>query len=479
MQKMYINGALIEGDGEAFDVCNPATGEIIDQLRAASIEQAEEALQGAQEAYKTWSKTSLNERQEWMQKLKSAYLAQKDSLIELLCAEGGKNPDEAAGEVVGSLPVFFDFFCEEAKRVYGVGVPDYTEPAGISHVVIKRPIGVVVGHMAWNAPVGIFGEMLAPALASGCACVLKPSISTPLSALKIGEIAAGIGFPKGVLNVVAGPSDVIGNYLTSSTIPRLITIVGSTASGLEVMNKGSSSVKRFSLELGGNAPAIIMPDFEMDQICQIVAESKVASCGQFCINFNRVYVHESIHGVFLEKLKAKFENIRIGWGKDMSAHLGPMINTEARDRVLALIGDSVKMGAELIYGGYVPDMPGKLKNGAFIMPTILDKVTDDMPIARNEIFGPVCGIQTFSDFDDALRRANDTEHGLAAYLFTHDSRIMGRFIDGAEAGNVHINFTGMVPHLPHAGNKQSGIGCVRGRWGLEEYYDLRKVTIRW
>ena len=479
MQKMYINGALVEGEGEAFEVYNPATGEIIEQLRAASAEQAELALQGAQEAFKTWSKTSLDERQDWIQKLKSAYLAQRDDLIELLCVEGGKNRDDATREVVGSLPVFLDFFLEEAKRVYGIGIPDYAESAGISHVVIKRPIGVVVGHMAWNAPVGIFAEMLSPALASGCTCVLKPSSSTPLSALRIGEIAASIGFPKGVFNIVAGPSDVIGNYLTSSTIPRLITIVGSTASGLEVMSKGSSSVKRFSLELGGNAPAIFMPDIDPDQVCQIVAKRKVSSCGQFCINFNRIYVHESIHGEFLEKLKANVESIKVGWGEDMPSHLGPMINTEARDRVLALVGDSIKMGAELVYGGYVPDLPGKLKNGAFIMPTILDKVTDDMPIARNEIFGPVYGIQTFSEFDDALRRANNTDLGLAAYLFTHDSRVIGRFIDGAEAGNVHINFTGMVPHLPHAGNKQSGIGCVRGRWGLEEYYDLRKVTIKW
>ena len=478
MYKMLINGQMVEGKGELFDVCNPATGEVIESVRAASIEQAEEALQAAQEAFKTWSKTSINERQAWMRKLKEAFAAEKDNLAQILWEETGKNKGEAAGEI-GLLGDYIDFYGEEVKRVYGVGVPECAVPSGTMHVVEKRPVGVVVGHVAWNAPVGNLATKLPPALASGCTCVLKPSTSTPLASLKIAEIIAKSGLPKGVVNILTGPSSTVGNYLSASPIPRLITVVGSTAAGKEVMRQGSSSIKKYSLELGGNAPCIIMPDADLDYMATYVTQRKIGCCGQLCASINRIFVHESIHDEFVEKLAVAVAKVKVGWGEDMPTHMGSMINIPARDRVLRLIDDSIKMGAKLVYGGGVPEMPEHLKNGAFIMPTILDQVTDDMPVVAEESFGPVFPVMTFKDIDEVIERANNTDLGLSAYLFTHDSRAIGKFGEGIEGGEVRVNYTGMATNLPHIGNKQSGVGCDRGLWSLEEYFDIRKISIKW
>ena len=478
MYEMYINGALEEGKGKQLDVLNPATNRVIASIRMATVEQAEEALQSAKAAFGPWSHLSLEERISWMRKLKAACLEHEAELIDLLAQEGGKTIDEAKWDV-NAFFSYFDYYSEEAKRVYDQGLPEYTGHKDYFNVVLYRPIGVVVGYLAWNVPLSNVGLKLCPAMASGCTCVLKPSRNTPLASLKIAKIAAEIGLPAGVFNMVVGSASEIGNTLSSSKIPRMITMIGSNEAGLEVVQQAGTSVKKLSLELGGNAPCIIMPDVDIDAVAKNVALRKASICGQGCANINRIYVHKAIHDRFVEKLVEHCGKIRVGWGPDYPDAMGPAINVEARDKMLALIQDSVSRGAKLVYGGAIPEnLPPHLQEGAFIMPTVLDDITDDMPIARQEIFGPISIVMTFEDLDDVIRRANDTEYGLTSYLFSNDVRVIGKCAEELECGEFKVNMGGGGPNLVHAGTKQSGLGSDRGPWSLMEYYDLRLVQLK-
>jgi succinate-semialdehyde dehydrogenase/glutarate-semialdehyde dehydrogenase len=392
--KLYINGKCVEGKGKPIDVINPATGKVIGSFKAASVEQAEEALQAAKSAFKVWSFSSINERIAWMKKLRDAISAEKESLIDLMLQEGGKNIAEAESDF--NLPLtYLDFFAEEAKRVYDVGVTDYNDHRKHRHTIIRRPLGVVVGHLAWNMPVTELGQKMYPAMASGCTCVLKPSTATPLASLKIGEICEKIGLPAGVVNILTGPADEIGGYLTSSTIPAMITVVGSSNVGIRTMRDGATGIKHYSMELGGNAPAIILPDCDLDRVATWVARRKVTNAGQGCANVNRIFVHESLHDEFMNKLLAEVKQITVGWGKDMPDAMGALIDIKTRDRMLAMVQESVAAGAKLVYGGVIPDnLPDELKGGAFMIPAVLDGVTDAMPIAKQEIFGPIYTVFT-------------------------------------------------------------------------------------
>ena len=478
MNKLYINGRLVEGKGAPIDVINPATGKVIATYRSASIEQAEEALVAAQEAFKSWSFASLKERTDWLYQLRDACLAVKDELIDLLAQETGKSYEVCTLEF-DRFYSYFEFFGEEAKRMNDVGLHDYGGRRDTFYRVMKRPIGVVVGHLPWNGPILFIGAKLCPAMASGSTSVLKPSTSTPLTILRVAQIAEGIGLPAGIFNVVTGPADVIGKYLSASKIPAMVTLVGSTATGLEVMNQMATSIKKVSLELGGNSPAIIMPDADMDAVAEYIVRNKTHNAGQACGCVNRIFAHESIHDELVAKLVDKVKAIKIGWGKDTPRALGALIDIKSRDRVFNLIKDSVACGAKLLYGGEIPELPEHLKGGAFLVPAVLDNVTDDMPVAAGEVFGPVYSVLTFTDLDDVLARSNNTTYGLGAYLFTHDSRVMGKVVERLEFGKVMVNGPSTYsPNLPHIGTKQSGVGCLFGEWSLDEYYKLKLVAIK-
>ena len=477
MYKMYINGKCVEGAGDKLDVTCPATGELLETITTASIQQADEALEAAQAAFPAWSRLSLNERIGWMMKLKDACLAEKDEIVDLMAKEGGKSRKEAANDFNAFIG-YFGFYAEEAKRVYGTDIPEYGGRRGNFHVVLKRPVGVVVGHLAWNMPISNVGLKLCPAMASGCTCVLKPSTETPLASLKVGELCEKIGLPAGVVNLVTGKASVIGNHLSQSKIPAMVAVIGSSAVGVEVMQNASTSIKRFSMELGGNAPCIIMPDCDLEKTAKYVADRKVRISGQGCANINRIFVHESIHDEFVKILLDDVKKIQVGWGDDMPNAMGPMINVKTRDRMIHLVEEAKSQGAKLLYGGNIPELPDNLKNGAFFVPAVLDGVTDEMSITQQEIFGPISSILTFKDLDEVIERSNKTDLGLTGYLFTHDSRVIGRVIEEVEVGELQVNDPGAGPNMPHIGIKQSGLGCDRGKWSLDEYYDIRRISIQ-
>lgn len=477
--KMYINGKMVEGKGDEFSVVNPATGKVIKTLRAADESQAEEALQAAKAAEKSWGSLSLNDRIAWMEKLCNALRENKEELVDIIAREG-KSYSEAAGQL-NSLLDYMKYYAEEVKRVYDIGIPEYGAARGTSyHTIIRRPLGVVVGHLPWNSPVSLLGVKLAPAMASGCPCVLKPSTSTPLGSMKLAEIAQGIGLPAGAFNLVCGPPNKVGKYLNESKIPQMVTMVGSSEAGVQVMQQASTSIKRFSFELGGNAPCIIMPDADMDKIIPWMKNRKVFFTGQGCANVNRIYVHESLHDEFVTALTEEVKKVEIGWGKNMTFAMGPLMNMRNRENMIALIEKTVEQGATMTYGGR-PDpetLPEDLREGSYILPTILDHCTDEMDIAQCEIFGPVFPIYTFTDLDDVIARANNTKYGLSSYLMTHDYRVMTKCIEELEFGEVDINMPGLGPNLPHVGIKESGVGCDRSLWSLDEYFSLRRISIK-
>ena len=473
MYRQYINGRLEEGQGKPLNVYNPATGEIAGVVGSATAAQAREALDAAQKAFKTWSKTPVGERIQWMLKLRDACLAQRDRFIDLVSAESGR-PYAAACADVDWFLISFTYYTDEVKRLYGSTFPSLTTaPGGAYHIVERQPLGVTVGYLSWNYPMGNAGIKLCPSIAAGCPCIIKPSGKTPLATLHIGEVAAAIGFPAGVLNIISGPSGEIGYTLNSSAIPRLITMIGSTETGLQIMREAATSVKKYSFELGGNAPVIVMDDVNVDDAAANIVAKKVGFAGQTCVNYNRIYAHEKIYRPLCEKIAERLKTVVIGKGRDPGFVMGPMIDTEARDRMLALIGDAVSRGAKLMSGG---EIPKGFEAGSYITPALLADVTDDMRVSQEEIFGPIIPLQPFSDFDRVLRQANDTVYGLSAYFFGHRAPDIAKAFEAFEAGEVFVNGGGTEFSL-HAGTKQSDVGCDKSRWSLEEYFDFKYLSM--
>ena len=476
--KMYIGGQLVAGEGSLVRVENPADGSIIESFQGASAEQAEQALQAARKAFATWSKTSVDERIEWMLKFQAELYKDKDFLVELDSMETGKPFKNAVGDFEASARLL-TFYGDEARRVFGTSIPDKSaKDHGVYHVVEHRPRGVVVGHLAWNYPLANMGLKMGPALASGCTIVLKPSSQTCLASLHYGEIAKRIGLPDGVINIVAGKASEVGRALNSSKIPNMITLIGSSDTGVQVMNEGSTSIKNYSLELGGNAPVIIMGDCgeELESIAMNIVATKVSNSGQDCTDYNRIYVHESLYERFCKLVEDKMNLVTVGrWKDEGQIVMGPMINRQARDRILELIDDAVSGGAKLVKGGVIPE---GMENGNFVTPALLVDVKDSMRCAREEIFGPIIAVQPYSDFDRVLEQAVDTDMGLASYLWGHDARAIAKAFETFESGDVFINGASGNTFTPHVGVKQSGLGCDQSKWSLNEYYTLKRISMK-
>lgn len=474
MFQQYINGKLVDGAGKTAKVYDPSTGEIIDTVGCADAAQAEEALRAAAQAFKTWSKTSVKERYDWLMKLKAACTAERDKLVDLVSFESGRPYPAACGDVDWLL-TSLSYYAEEAKRMDGEVLPtQYVGEKENYHIVTRRPIGVTVGHIAWNYPLGNASIKLAPAVASGCTCIIKPSSETPLATLYLGVIAERIGFPAGVINILSGPSGEVAKTLNESDIPRMITLIGSYETGLSVMKQGATSVKKYSLELGGNAPVIVMPDADLNETAANIVAKKVGFAGQTCVNYNRIYVHNSVYRELCEKVAEELKKVKLGRYKDEGYVMGPVINKAARDRMLELIDDAVKRGAKLVMGG---EVPAEFSCGSYITPALLVDVTDDMRVSTEEIFGPIIPMQPFSDFDDVLERANNTIFGLSAYFFGHDAREIAKAFEALDAGEIFINGGIGSEFTPHPGLKQSGIGCDKSKWSLEEYYDFKLISL--
>lgn len=474
MYKQYINGKLVDGKGKEMKVYNPATDEVVGVVGCANAEQTKEALLAAQEAFKTWSVTPVNERAAWLYKLKEACTAERDTLIDLVSAESGRPYAAACGDVDWLL-ISLSYYAEEAKRTNGEVLPSLNMGGKNNYQVItKQPVGVTVGHLAWNYPLGNASIKLAPAIASGCTCIIKPSSETPLATLYIGVIAEKIGFPKGVLNIIAGPSSEVAKTLNESQIPRLISLIGSYETGKKLLEQSATSLKKYSLELGGNAPVVVMPDADLDETAANIVAKKVGFAGQTCVNYNRIYIHESIYDVMCEKIAAELSKVKLGKYKDEGYIMGPVINKEARDRMLELIDDAKNGGATLVMGGEIPE---DFKQGSYITPALLKDVNDTMRVSTEEIFGPIITIQSFSTLEEAIEKSNNTIFGLSAYFFGHNSKEMSQYFEGVRAGEIFVNGGIGSEFSPHAGAKQSGIGCDKSKYSLEEYYDIKFLSM--
>lgn len=474
MYKQYINGKLVDGNGKVLEVYNPATDELIDTVGCADAEQTKEALKAAEEAFKTWSVTSVNERAAWLYKLKEACTKERDRLIDLVSAESGRPYPAACGDVDWLL-TSLSYYAEEAKRMDGAVMPPLHVGDKLNYQIItKQPVGVTVGHLAWNYPLGNASVKLAPSIAAGCTCIIKPSSETPLATLYLGVIAEKIGFPKGVLNILAGPSGEVAKTLNESKIPRLISLIGSYETGLKILEQGAATLKKYSMELGGNAPVVVMPDADLDETAANIVAKKVGFAGQTCVNYNRIYIHESIYETMCEKIAKELSKVKLGKYKDEGYVMGPLINHEARDRMLDLIDEAKQQGATLVMGGEVPE---DFQKGSYMTPALLKDVKDTMRVSKEEIFGPIIPVQPFKTLEEAIEKSNDTIFGLSAYFFGHNNKEMSQYFEGVRAGEIFVNGGIGSEFAPHAGAKQSGIGCDKSKHSLEEYYDIKFLSM--
>jgi len=472
MFKHYINGKTVMGRGTLVDIINPATEETAGSLAWADGCQAQEALEAAQRAFSRWSHLSINERGLWINKLADAIEAERDAILDLLMAETGKPLANAVYDF-NMLVDCLKYFWEEAKRLNGTIIQDYDNTH--RNLIIRQPLGVVVGYLAWNFPLLNVGYKLGPILASGCTCVLKPSSKTPLATLYIGQLAEKIGFPAGVINIIAGTGSEIGKVLSQSSIPKMITLIGSSDAGRTIIGQSSTSIKRYSLELGGNAPAIVMPDADIEKAAELLVGLKFDNTGQVCVSPNRVYVHKSVHDAFVNAARRYAQRIRLGWGREPEAQMGPMISKEDRARMFALVENAISMGAELICGGNIPEGMDK---GYWFSPTILARVTGGMRVYKEEIFGPVMPILTFQMREEVIKEANNTEYGLASYLFSNNVKDIFDIAEALEFGTVCVNEPFYAFNLPHGGIKESGVGKDCSVYSLEEYYYIKRISIK-
>ena len=466
----YIDGKWTAGDNR-FDVVNPASQEVIAQVVDASLEDTQAAILAAKQALPEWSKRSANERAVLMRKWFNLMMEHQEDLGRLLTLEQGKPLAEAKGEIAYGA-AFIDWFAEEGKRVYGDTIP---APANDKRIlVIKQPVGVVASITPWNFPNAMIARKAAAALAAGCTFVARPSPLTPLSALAMAELAERAGIPAGVFNIVVGEDAVgMGKVLTQHPDVAKFTFTGSTAVGKILLAQCATSVKKVSMELGGNAPFIVFDDADIDAAVQGALISKYRNAGQTCVCTNRIFVQKGVEQAFTEKFTAAVANLKVGDGLGDGVTVGPMISKDAVQNVLKLVDDTLASGASLVTGG----QPSELGE-SFLAPVIVTNVTNEMPLARNEIFGPVTPIIGFDSEEEVLAMANDTEYGLAAYFYARDIGRIFRVAEGLEYGMVGVN-EGIISNAaaPFGGVKQSGNGREGSKYGLDDYLEIKYLCL--
>ncbi|PUA19316.1 NAD-dependent succinate-semialdehyde dehydrogenase [Glaciimonas sp. PCH181] len=470
-QQSYINGQWCDADNRStLAVNNPADNNALGSVPNMGEAETRRAIHAADAALPAWRAKTGKERGAILRRWHDLILANIDDLAEIMTLEQGKPLSEARGEIQYALS-FVDWFSEEAKRVYGDVLPQTRSDQRL--LALRQPIGVCAAITAWNFPSALVTRKVSPALAAGCTVVLKPAELTPYSALALAELAHRAGFPAGVLNIVTGNPVAIGKELTSSSIVKKLTFTGSTPTGRLLMAQCASNIKKLSLELGGNAPFIVFEDGDIDQAVDGLMISKFRNAGQTCVCANRILVHESIAEVFSSKLKLKVEALKVGNGMTPDVVQGPLINRAAVDKVERLVADAIDKGAKLITGGSTHPL-----GGLFYTPTLLTGITGAMAIAHEEIFGPVLAITTFRDEEEAIRQANDSPSGLAAYFYADSMERIWRVMEKLEYGMVGVN-TGMISNEvgPFGGIKESGVGREGSRYGMEEFMELKYVCM--
>jgi succinate-semialdehyde dehydrogenase/glutarate-semialdehyde dehydrogenase len=468
-QQCHIGGQWIDSsDRETIDVVNPATGDIIGSVPRLTAGDVDRAIDVANKALPAWRATSAKERSKLLRRWFDLCMQHQEDLAVILTSEQGKPLTEARGEIAyGSS--FIEWFAEEAKRVYGDVIPAATSDRRI--IVLKQPVGVVAAITPWNFPNAMITRKAGAALAAGCTIVIKPASATPFSALALAELALEAGIPPGVLNVVTGASGVVGNALTSSPIVRKLTFTGSTEVGKKLMEQCAGTVKKVSMELGGNAPFIVFDDADLDAAVTGVMASKFRNTGQTCVCANRIFVQDGVYDAFAAKLRERIEAQVVGNGLEQGVTLGPLIDSAAVEKVEEHIGDAVKLGGKVLIGGQRHQLGGQ-----FFQPTILLEVSPQAKLMNEETFGPVAPLIRFSTEDEVVAMANDTPYGLAAYFYTSNYERSWRVAEALECGIVGLN-EGLISTevAPFGGIKESGVGREGSKYGVDDYVEIKYI----
>lgn len=466
-----INGQWCDADsGASFAVTNPATGEILCQVPKMGAAETDRAIAAADQARAAWSARTAKERSGLLRRWYQLMLDNHEDLATLLTLEQGKPITESRGEILYGAS-FIEWFAEEAKRVYGDMIPGFTADRRI--MVIKQPVGVVAAITPWNFPNAMITRKLGPALAAGCTVVLKPASETPLSALALAALAEQAGIPPGVINVVTGPASIIGPTLTRSPLVKKISFTGSTEVGRRLMSESADTLKKLSLELGGNAPFIVFDDADLDAAVQGVMASKFRNSGQTCVCTNRILVQASVHDEFVARLANAMAGLQVGAGIQTGVNQGPLINKAAVTRIEALIAHADAEGARIACGGKRHAL-----GGTFFEPTLITGVNNSSEIAQQELFGPIATVISFASEAEAIALANQSEFGLASYFYTQNLNRMFRVSEALEYGMVGVN-EGIISTevAPFGGVKASGMGREGSKYGITDYLEIKYVCI--
>jgi succinate-semialdehyde dehydrogenase/glutarate-semialdehyde dehydrogenase len=470
-QANYIGGKWVQSDsGPTLTVRNPATGEIVGKVPAMGAAETRRAIEAASQAFPAWRAALASERSSILRKLFVLMLDNVEDLAVIMTAEQGKPLAESRGEIRYAAS-FIEWFAEEAKRVYGDTIPQ--NERGRRIIVLKEPVGVFAAITPWNFPAAMIARKAGPGWAVGCAGVIRPASQTPFSALAIAALAERAGLPPGVCNVITGPSGPMGEEITSNRLVRKLSFTGSTEVGSKLIQQSAATVKKLSMELGGNAPFIVFDDADLDAAVEGAMASKFRNSGQTCVCANRILVQDGVFDAFADKLKAAVSKLQVGNGMETGVTQGPMINADAVAKVEQHIADAVRKGARLVMGGKRHELGGN-----FFQPTILSDVPVDALVFREETFGPLAPLFRFTTESEAIRLANDTEFGLSAYFYSRDIGRIFRVAEALENGIIGIN-EGIISTAvaPFGGMKASGLGREGSKYGIDEYLEIKYLAL--
>ena len=470
-QQSYIAGAWVDADnGKTISVTNPATGEQLGTVPLCGTAETVRAIAAADVAQRLWRDVPAKERAAILHKLNDLMLANQDDLALIMTAEQGKPLTEAKGEIAYAAS-FIEWFADEARRVYGDTIPATSADRRI--IAIKQPVGTTAAITPWNFPTAMLTRKAGPALAAGCSMVVKPASQTPFSALAFAELAQRAGVPKGLLSVLTGSASEIGGEMTRSPVVRKLSFTGSTEVGRTLMRQSAGTVKKLSLELGGNAPFIVFDDADLDAAVEGAMVSKYRNTGQTCVCANRMYVQRGVLQAFTDKLVARVEALKVGNGVEAGVNQGPLIDAKAVAKIEEHIADARAKGAVVLTGGKRHAL-----GGLFFEPTVLAGATADMLVAHEETFGPLAPIFAFDTEAEVIERANDTEFGLAAYFYSRDIGRVMRVAEKLESGMVGVN-TGLIStaEAPFGGIKQSGLGREGSKYGLDDFLEIKYICL--
>ncbi len=470
-QANYVDGAWIQADnGKTIEVRNPANGELVGVVPALGAAETRRAIEAAHAALPAWRAMLAKERSAILRRLFDLMIANTDDLAAIMTAEQGKPLAESKGEIAYAAS-FIEWFAEEAKRIYGETIPQNMKGRRI--IVTKEPVGVFAAITPWNFPAAMITRKTGPGWAAGCTGVIRPASQTPFSALAIAVLAERAGLPKGVCNIITGPSGAVGGELTSNPLVRKLTFTGSTEVGRKLLEQCAGTIKKTSMELGGNAPFIVFDDADLDEAVKGAMASKYRNTGQTCVCANRLLVQDGVYDAFKAKLKTAVEALKVGNGMEPGVTQGPLINADAVKKVEEHIADAVGRGAQVVTGGKRHG-----NGGNFFQPTILSEVPHDAKIFTEETFGPVAPLFRFHTEEEAIRLANDTPFGLAAYFYARDVGRIFRVAEAIESGMIGIN-EGIISTevAPFGGVKESGLGREGSLYGIEEYLEVKYLAI--